>query len=142
VLTISCFHLAVCAPCPQAALPLRRSTYEERWQALESWPTGKPITYQDVPWPCPVPGSQAAARKQQQQQHALVLDPKQLQTLVLAGAYNAACLMLACEAVQQEAPRLQLWCLCSHACLLCGLDLNPASSTLATYMHVQELQRT
>jgi len=72
----------------QAALPLRRTTYEGGWQQLEAWPAGKPIRYQDVPWPCPTPGSQAAARKQQQQQQqqeALDLDPQQLQTLVLAG---------------------------------------------------------
>lgn len=69
----------------QAALPLRRTTYEGRWQQLEAWPAGKPIRYQDIPWPCPTPGSQAAARKQQQQQEALQLDPQQLRTLVLAG---------------------------------------------------------
>jgi hypothetical protein len=73
----------------QAALPVRRSTYEERWQRLEAWPAGKPITYMDVPWPCPIPGSQAAARKQQQQPE-LQLDAKQLQTLVLAGTHKPA----------------------------------------------------
>lgn len=75
-------------PCVlQAALPLRRSTYEERWQQLEAWPAGKPITFQDVPWPCPTPGSQAAAARKQPQQEALQLDPKHLQTLVLAGEH-------------------------------------------------------
>ncbi len=67
---------------------MRRVTYEERWQRLEAWPAGKPIMYADVPWPCATPGSQAAARKQQQQQ-TLHLDPKQLQTLVLSGTDSA-----------------------------------------------------
>jgi hypothetical protein len=83
----------VCACCAtpldvlwsQAALPLRRSTYEQRWQQFEAWPAGKPISFKDVPWPCASPGAQAAAHKQEHQQQVLQLDPKQLQTLVLAG---------------------------------------------------------
>jgi hypothetical protein len=63
---------------------MRQATYEQRWQQLAAWPAGKLIRHQDIPWPCPLPGSQAAARRQQGSQ-ALQLDQKQLQALVLAG---------------------------------------------------------
>jgi NF-kappa-B inhibitor-like protein 1 len=84
-----------------AALPLRRTTYDEQWQRFEAWPAGKPIRFQDVPWPCATPATHAAAAKalqqqqQQQQQQALQLDAGQLRALVLAGASSAADVKLA-----------------------------------------------
>eukprot|EP00879_Flechtneria_rotunda_P003533 GHRR01003765.1.p1 GENE.GHRR01003765.1~~GHRR01003765.1.p1 ORF type:complete len:257 (+),score=115.07 GHRR01003765.1:1345-2115(+) len=58
----------------QAALPVRRAEYEARWKALDSWPGSKPITFQDIPWPCkPTPAKE------------LQVSQNQLQTLVLNG---------------------------------------------------------
>jgi hypothetical protein len=91
----------------QAALPLRRSTYEERWQQFEAWPASKPVTFKDVPWPCPTPGSHAAERKQEQQQQVLQLDPKQLQTLVLAGRRSGGCCALRSTSVATLAQTLR-----------------------------------
>eukprot|EP00775_Hariotina_reticulata_P014284 gene14284-11_t len=69
----------------QGALPLQKATYESNWAALEQWPAGKPIRFNDMPWPAPRPSSRS---RQQQQPTAglLQLDSAQLRTLILSGA--------------------------------------------------------